>query len=403
MKTLWINARFIDRPVTGVERVALELVRALVEHHLDNQGCLRLAGHRVEVKLIAPQNPEGAANPFEQLPLIRAGLFQGHLWEQLDLPRLTLGDGLLSLCNTGPLLKARHWLFLHDAQTFAIPDNFQPAFRLTYQLLFRLCGARARAVLVNSYFTRLELAHHAGLRLDKLQVCQLGSEHALRSKPKNLLAIERQLEPAGAVSSAQLPSEPYVLAFASGNANKNCGAIVQALEILGEDAPLCLVVGSASKTVFSRDDTDTKGLKLFGRVDEATLAALYRNATCLAFPSFYEGFGLPVLEAMAHGCPVVAADTGALPEVAGDAALYCDPEQPTTLAAAIRHLSEDEGLRQQLSFQGQERARQFSWEDTAHRLLVAVANGLEAKKQTTKPKRTLPPAPKHSAFANWRK
>ena len=107
-------------------------------------------------------------------------------------------------------------------------------------------------------------------------------------------------------------------------------------------------------------------------VSDATIKALYQGALCLAFPSRYEGFGLPPIEAMACGCPVIVSRAASMPEVCGNAALYCDPDLPETLAAGIRRLLCDRDLRTKLILRGTERARQFSWDASARKLLDIV-------------------------------
>jgi glycosyltransferase involved in cell wall biosynthesis len=115
-----------------------------------------------------------------------------------------------------------------------------------------------------------------------------------------------------------------------------------------------------------------------GRVSDGELRALYENAACLAFPSTTEGFGLPPLEAMGLGCPVVVAPCGALPEVCGDAALYAPPGAPAAWAQAIRRLDGDAGLRQRMMEAGLARAALYRWEDSARRLLEVI-EGVAAK------------------------
>lgn len=104
----------------------------------------------------------------------------------------------------------------------------------------------------------------------------------------------------------------------------------------------------------------------------AELASLYRAAVCLLFPSFYEGFGLPALEAMAHGCPVVASDIPALREVCGDAAVYCNPHDPSDIAERILMVASDSQLRERLRRFGLARAREFSWEKCARQTLAIL-------------------------------
>lgn len=369
VRTLWVNARFMTRPVTGVERVAREVLTALVRDHLDTDGVWHSPAGRLRWVLIAPRTHEVLTNPWPTLPLVQAGRLTGHAWEQWDLPRLTVGQHLLNLCNTGPLLKHRQWMFLHDAQTFAIPQNFTWGLRLWYRTLFRTTGRLSAGVLTNSHFSAAELQRHAGIDKDRIRVAPLGADHMDRLLPELSPPLQTLME--------HLAGRPFVLAVSSDNPNKNFTSVVQALDLLGEAAPPCVIVGWRNDQVFARSALDTSRVHHVGYVSDAELVALYQRAGVLAFPSHYEGFGLPALEAMWHGCPVVAARAAALPEVCASAALYCNPRDPSTLAQALQQVLHDEGLRQRMCKQGMAHARQFLWSTTARAVLDAMIPALK--------------------------
>lgn len=366
--TLWINARFLTRPITGVERVAHEILSALVRDHLDKEGVWHDPLPRFRLALIAPRTPQPLVNPWPPLRLVQSGHFAGHAWEQWDLPRLTAGDHLLNLCNTGPLFKRRQWMFLHDAQTFAIPENFTPGLRHWYRTLFRVTGRLSTGVLTNSHFSSRELQHHAGIDGARIQVAHLGADHIGRQAAELSPRLEGLLQ--------QIDSRPFVLAVSSDNPNKNFVSVVQALALMGPDAPPCVIVGQRNERVFAQSGLDAGQVHHLGYVSDGELVALYQRAGVLVFPSHYEGFGLPPLEAMWHGCPVVAARSAALPEVCGQAAQYCDPADPATLAQAIQAVLQDDTLRQRMRSEGAAHARQFLWSRTARQVLNALQPGL---------------------------
>ena len=134
------------------------------------------------------------------------------------------------------------------------------------------------------------------------------------------------------------------------------------------------VAGGVEGGAFSGTaDATGGGVRLLGRVTDAELRALYENALCLVFPSRYEGFGLPPIEAMWCGCPVLAADAGAVPEVCGEAALWFDAQGPRSPAAAIARLLDEPGLAEHLAEAGRARARAYSWPAAAARLLDLVS------------------------------
>jgi glycosyltransferase involved in cell wall biosynthesis len=357
---IWINARFLARPVSGVERVARELLTAVAER-LDEKGSWTTPdGRRLSFRLIAPAASK-AESAWPKLRLRRTGAGGGHTWEQTSLLAATRGGWLVSLCNTGPMLKRRHIIFFHDAQTFAIPENFTWRFRLWYRLLFSVAGRTAAAILTNSDYSRDELVKRVGLDPSRIFPTWLGVEHVLRVLPDN-----------GVFAKHHLSDTTYLLAVSSVNPNKNFSSVLRALELLGADAPPCVIAGQRYDRVFDQSGLDTKRVKHVGYVSDAELYALYSRAMCLLYPSFYEGFGLPPVEAMALGCPAIVSNTSVLPEICGDAVLYCDPAKPETLADAIRHLRTEPGLRGDLVARGRERVRLFSWSNGAESLLKAV-------------------------------
>ncbi len=363
--TVWINARFLARPITGVERVARELLSALAQRLDDRGGWTAPDGRQLRFRLIAPASST-TESPWSNLALHRAGSGDGHRWEQTGLLAATRGDWLISLCNTGPIFKRRHVLFLHDAMPFAIPSTFTWKFRLWYKVLFHIGGRMARALLTNSNFSRDELVRCVGLSKSHITPMTLGTEHVLRLPPDTQI-----LEKHG------LTSTPYLLAVSSVKPNKNFAAVVRALELLGDQSPVCVIAGQRYDKVFNKTTlADGRRTVHVGYVSDAELYALYSKAQCLLFPSFYEGFGLPPLEAMALGCPAIVSHTSAMPESCGDAALYCDPTKPETLADGIRRLQNEPGLRDQLVARGLNRAQMFSWSLSTEILLNTLINSM---------------------------
>lgn len=366
-QTVWINGRFLERKITGVERVARELLNALSKL-LDADGIYTIQTdtgltRRLRFRLIAPLSSQKAVpqSPWSNIPLVHRGRGSGHLWEQTALAWHTRHELLISLCNTGPMLKREHIIFLHDAQPFAIAENFTFAFRTWYKLLFNLAGRTSRAVLTNSHFSKAELVRHTGLPADKITVAWLGADHILQLTPDETI-LERH----------QLPRQAYLFAVASLNPNKNFTLVLQALALLGTDAPPCVIAGQRYEKVFEGIAFDESKVTHVGYVTDAELCALYRHANALLFPSFYEGFGLPPVEAMLLGCPAIVSNTSVMPEINADAALYCDPHSPDSLAQAISKLQKNPILREQFRTKGLDRAKTFTWQATAHTILQEI-------------------------------
>lgn len=368
---VWISGRFLTRPTTGVERVAHGLVSALAKYFLDCNASLICGQTTLRFCIAVPAGFEAKVPArIGCIPVVAVGAQQGHLWEQIDLARLPKDDWLISLCNTGPMLRRNHGLMFHDAQVYAIPSNFNWKFRLWYRLVLNVAGRRAAFLLTNSCFSQNEIARYTGIRSDRMAVVYPGADHVLPGvEIDSCHAIKR------------VPKRPFVLAVSSLNPNKNFGAVIRALEMMGPNAPECVVVGPFNSKVFKDTKLDKTKLTYLGYVSDETLCYLYENALCLVFPSHYEGFGLPPMEAMRMGCPVVVSQSSCLPEVCGDAALYCDPAKPQTLADAIASLIHSPARVALLRQLGKQHATQYTWRGAAAKLVERLKMAIESSDQ----------------------
>jgi glycosyltransferase involved in cell wall biosynthesis len=178
----------------------------------------------------------------------------------------------------------------------------------------------------------------------------------------------------------ELGDAPLVLSVLAKRPHKNAARLIEAMARV-PNAVLLMPGYSTGYAQELEEQIDAASLadrvKLLGWVDDATLNGLYRAADCFVFPSLAEGFGLPVLEAMLRGAPVACSSTTSLPEVAGDAALLFDPLDVDAIAVSIRRILEDEALAERMRASGLERAKRFTWEETAQRTLVCYRKALE--------------------------
>jgi glycosyltransferase involved in cell wall biosynthesis len=350
-----INGRFLAQSVTGVQRVAAELLRAL-DHEPLLQGDWQL------------MMPPGAATP--SLLRMRCSVMgpwwlKGHAWEQL-VPAAAAWRGarVLNLCGSGPWLGGAQVSWLHDAAVFDESWAYRRGFVAWYRSLFKHRANRGDVLIVPSEHSRQRLAHHLRLPLSRLQVLGHGADHLDRVVPDPL-----------ALSRLGLRAGHYWLAVASANPSKNLARLVQAHAGLPlTDRPPLVLVGGANPLVFrsglaaSNLPTSPGGVLELGRVDDGVLKSLYRGALALVMPSLIEGFGLPAVEAMNEGCPVVAARAGALPEVCGDAAQYVDPLDVDSIAAGMQTVLASQE-RESLRLRGTERVSASRWARQAQRLL----------------------------------
>jgi len=354
MTRAWtINGRFLSQPVTGVQRYARQIVAAL--------DSLAVEGHPftrdLDLELVIPPG-------VEELPALgaihvrTAGRRGGHTWEQLELARAVRG-GLLSLCNTGPIAARRHIVCMHDANTRICPESYSAQFRAVYRGLMPALGWAAVSVITVSRFSAAELARWGIARADKIAVIPNGHEHALTWMPER--------SPRTAAGGPDT-----VLVLGSPAPHKNIGMLAGLAPRLAAAGLRLAVAGLADGRVF-QGAGQMSGVAWLGRVSDGELASLLEDCLCLAFPSFTEGFGLPPLEAMARGCPVVASDRASLPEICGNGVLYASPDNPDAWLAAFVQLRGNAGLRVELRERGRRQAQHFSWRASALLFLEALA------------------------------
>jgi glycosyltransferase involved in cell wall biosynthesis len=353
MTGIAINGRFLTQGMTGVQRFATEITAAA--------DALAAQGEWPAARVLCPPGARDAG--LRALRAEQVGSRGGQAWEQVDLPRALRGDVLVNLGNTAPVLAgARQAVVIHDAGAFDTPESYSFAFRSWYRLLQRLLARRGARILTVSDFSRGRIAAALGIDAAAIGVLPEGGEHILRIPADGAVLGKHGLEPAR-----------YALVVGNPAAHKNLAALAAGAEVLGRHGLTLAVAGAADPAVFRAGGAvPSEAARVLGRVSDAELRALYENALCLVFPSRYEGFGLPPLEAMTCGCAVVAAHAGAVPEVCGSAALYFDPAQPSTLAEAIDRLVTEDGLRDGLRAAGSERAATFTWERAAREMLALL-------------------------------
>jgi glycosyltransferase involved in cell wall biosynthesis len=347
MPRVCINGRFVTREPTGVERYAGELLKALDELISSRQ----IDASRYHFELLMPRSNTVHVPMLRNIQLRRVGVLAGHAWEQIELPLHSRGAVLLSPCNTGPLAKADQFVTIHDASVFAQPQGYSRAFRWWYRFLLPRLARRCAQVITDSHFSKTELVAYCKLSSQRVEVVYLGKEH-----------VETTASDIQVVARAVSNTRPFVLAVGSLNPNKNLSALVRAAEILGNTEYEFVITGRTNPRVFSASSLEPSArIRHIGYVTDGELKALYERAACFVFPSMYEGFGLPALEAMACACPVLCSRAASLPEICGDAALYFNPDDPTEIAAKIHAVMTDNILRHGLRKKALERANAFSW------------------------------------------
>lgn len=343
-----VNGRFLTQQVTGIQRYAINVVQAL-DDLLDDAG--------QTARLMAP----AAADTMElrAVEQIRAGRLTGHAWEQFELPRLA-HDRLLNLCNVAPVLKNEQIVCIHDASVFIAPESYGRGFRNFYRFLQPQLARRSTRITTVSNASARQLARHLPLRVSDITVLPNGHEHALGWD-----TAKAKLAPAFLSARAGGEQKPFVLALGSRARHKNLELVIKIAPRLAELGIDVVIAGGGNRIFADEQSAGAANVGRLGRVSDDDLAYLFERALCLAFPSWTEGFGLPIIEAMAWGCPVVSSNCASMPEVCGAAALFASPAEPSAWVEHVRTLSNSTSLRQELIGRGRERLPAFSWRSTA--------------------------------------
>lgn len=340
-----VNARFLTQEMRGVQRFA-------------EQISLQLKNLRDDLVFVSPQNLH-LHESAKRLDVQRIGRHRGHLWEQLDLPLWLARRGnppLVSLCNTAPLAYGNQIATHHDITYVRHPESYSKTFRATYRYLTPALFRRIRALITVSEFSRREIIDFYAYPAE--QICVVPNAVDTRFKP---FCAEQ------CTGSAR----PYLLAVSSHSAHKNFTRMVAAfLALEGLDEVELRIIGDSNR-IFSGSINDVEGsrrIRMLGRLSDEELVEAYQGATAFVFPSLYEGFGIPPLEAQACGCPVIAARAASIPEVLGSSALYFDPLDVSDITACMKRVLQDASLRNDLRRRGKANVARYCWSSSARQV-----------------------------------
>ncbi len=316
-----VNGRFLARRVTGVERYGGEILQCIGNHYR-----------------VASTRSQG---------------WRGHAWEQFILPtKLDQHSILWSPANTGPLMIRNQALTIHDLSPLEHPEWFRTNFAMWYRLFLPILAKRVRKIFTPSEYVKQKVIRRFGIQ--DATVTPNGVDSSI-------------FHPGAKQTKFDLPAS-YVLFVGTLEPRKNLDLLLRAWNEIKDDfRETWLVIVGVSGNVFRNVHYQprTERVRFLGYVDDPTLAGLYANATLFVLPSQEEGFGLPTLEAMASGTPVIVSDGGALPEVVGEAgAIFC-LSNPDELTNVLKKYLTNAGLRSALKEKGLARAQEFSWQATA--------------------------------------
>ena len=368
-----VDARLLSRPLTGIGRYTLEMCRAL---SIVSNVSLCLYSP-------APFRPESMLGL--ETANIRTGSWEAgvlrQLWAETYLPKWATNDAVDVFWGPAHRLPLRlpksmaRVVTIHDLVWKYAGDTMRPLSRFLERCQTPLAVHSADAVIAVSGSTANAVMSEFGIDNDKLNVVHLGA---------NLAAIE---PPFSSLQQFGI-DRPYFLFVGTIEPRKNLTRLLTAYSNLAQSvkdqAVLVIAGGEGWGGVNIHDAVDSLGLRgnvhLLGYVDEPTLVGLYANAQFLAMPSLYEGFGLPLIEAMAYGVPVLTSDNSSMPEVAGNAGLLVDAKDVNSISDGLDQLITNKELRSRLAANAKINADRFSWDESADRILAVFENAISVRR-----------------------
>jgi glycosyltransferase involved in cell wall biosynthesis len=342
-----INGRFLSQPVTGVQRYARNVVAAMSATLADGRG---------SAQILVPSSVTDTW--MAAMPVTAIGPLTGHAWEQTTLPLRWRGR-LLNLGNTAPVLKTDQVVCIHDANVFVAPESYAPSFRLTYTTVQNMVARRSARLATVSSDSARQIARYLSVRAADIAVLPNGHEHALAWDP-TLAQIGQE-----SVNCLAKSSRRFVLALGSRARHKNMQLVFDIAPLLDKLGLDVIIAGGGDSIYATEVLSKAPNVKTLGYVTDHDLAYLMNHAICLVFPSWTEGFGLPIVEAMARGCPVISSDRASMPEVCGNAALMAPPDDRAAWVRHIKAVAQSDELRRDLVGSGHEQVLRFSWSQTA--------------------------------------
>lgn len=362
-----INGRFLVAKRTGVQRAAFNLIRTLVEIDRENQYLIFTGRGQVgrpewnypNVQVVESDLREGES-------------FLNHVWEQLWLPVLAHRhkvDLLHSPANVAPLFyRGTSVVHIHDLCFVVNPQWYSFTFRTVYNFIIPRLARRASRVITCSNNSKNDLLHFCRLAADKVSLVYWAVDDIFLKRTSD------------ASSGSQIEAKSlgeFILYVGSLEPRKNINTLIKAYVQLRRNNPNLkpkLVLIGGESPLFADVQLRVKDyagdIVFKGFIDDETLRAFYSKAALVAYPSLYEGFGLPPLEAMASGTPVITSDGSSIPEVVGEAALMIDPRSVDQLTNAMVLLLTDMDLRQKLIVRGRVQVERFNWYRVARNTLA---------------------------------
>lgn len=355
---VYLNGRFVTQNITGVQRYASETIQAL--DGLIGEGQGPPAFRSAKVVLLTPGNA-GLDLGLRHIEIRAIGpSIHDNVWDQSRLLNAARDGILVSLANRGPVLHRRHLVVIHDAIVFRHPEFYGAHYARFHRAIGRVLARTARIATV-SEFSKRELADVLRIRPETIPVLPNGADHLARITPEEEI-----------LDRLDLRGRPFFFALGSISGNKNVGLAVEAFTRIANSDARLVIAGGGSAIFRPVNQHLPPGVLHAGQLSDSQIAALYAHAAAFVFPSIYEGFGIPPLEAMTFGCPVLASTAEAVRETCADAAAYFSPHDAGELAGLMAKRLNEGPCAAEKSQRQKQRAAQFSWRKSALKLMDVI-------------------------------
>jgi glycosyltransferase involved in cell wall biosynthesis len=358
----------IPSQVGGVERYAAGLLEALANLEEQHEYIVFVNQEAADWHL-----PDDSRFRRVVCSVQATSRWRRYLFEQIRLPWLLTqyrADIVHSLSYVTPLrTKIPSIVTIHDLNYKAFGDLMPLSKRLALTFFVRQSAIHANQIITDSHFSRQEILAAYKISPQKVHVLYPGAPTE-KSTNNQFAAIRQQLK----------IDPPYIIAFSSRTPNKNIERLLQSFRLAQQKHHLShqlVLVGHLPPHLLPIIEEDNSRIKITGYIDDQTLDQVLANAQLLVFPSIYEGFGLPILEAMVANIPVVSSTAGSLPEVGGEAARYFDPYDIESMAQAIAEVALKKELRHDLRTKAKANISRFSWPDTAAQTIELYKQALD--------------------------
>lgn len=345
MKIIYVNARFLTQQITGVQRFAIEISKELKK--LNN-----------DIIFVSPSKNILHTDLAKELNIQTFGTLSGHLWEKIELfffLKRKKNPLLINLCNSGVLSYQNQIITIHDLAVYKNPKWFSEKFVFLYKLMIPAILKNSKAIITVSEFSKEEIIKKFPTYSDKINVVYNSVNFS------NKYELNRNAQ------------KKYILSVGSLEPRKNIPNLIEAFlksQVCKTHNLIIVGKGNRSFRQNNLDHSNDENIKFTGYVTDEKLISLYKNAEIFIYPSLYEGFGIPPLEAMYYQCPTMVSSSSSLPEVCGNASLYFNPYDLKSIIDSINIIgtSEFNVIRNTLISNGNIQINKYNWADSAKAL-----------------------------------